>query len=418
MGEQQQQQRADARRRQRRENGQRMHVALVKHAQHDIDRRQRRHDQPGHGGRQLAEGGGGAGKTGLDAGGQTELRHRLLDQRLRLLQRNAVVEVKGDGAGGRLSLMRHRQRRVAAAQSGEGGERHPIAAVVNHIELLQNRRVARVAAVKRHHDVILIQRVIERGDLTLAEGVIEHGVEHLHIDAEARGAIAIDSDHHLLAAGLRVGVDAVELRDRRQRRLYFRRPGAQQIEIVRLQAVLIAGVGAAAADMQILRCHQEHLRAGDMAGFHAQPVGHFGGGGVALVEILQPHEEVGAVARAEHAAAHRGHNALYRRIGLNNVGEYQHFRLHRLKRDVLVGAQRAHQQAGVLIGKEALLHHAVKKQIEQHGKRQAEHRELLMAHHPVQPARIGGQQRVEPVLDKLIDRMRPGGDPRPALQQP
>ena len=60
---------ADARRRQRRENGDRVNVALIEHAEHDVDGDERRQDQPRLAGQRFGEFGGIAGEQADDAAG-------------------------------------------------------------------------------------------------------------------------------------------------------------------------------------------------------------------------------------------------------------------------------------------------------------------------------------------------------------
>ena len=63
---------ADAGRRQRRENGDRVDVALVEHAEHDVDRDDRRQDQPGLAGQRFGELGRIAGIDADDAAGHAD----------------------------------------------------------------------------------------------------------------------------------------------------------------------------------------------------------------------------------------------------------------------------------------------------------------------------------------------------------
>ncbi len=74
-------QRAEARRRQRRDDGERVRQALVQHAEHDIDRDQRRQDQQRLRAHRLLEGLHVAGEVGVDRVGHVQLGHRLLDSR-------------------------------------------------------------------------------------------------------------------------------------------------------------------------------------------------------------------------------------------------------------------------------------------------------------------------------------------------
>ncbi len=75
----QRQQRAHARRRQRREDGQRVDVALVQHAQHDIDRGDRRQDQDHLRVQRLLEHLRGAGEGAAHRRRHAELGHRAVD---------------------------------------------------------------------------------------------------------------------------------------------------------------------------------------------------------------------------------------------------------------------------------------------------------------------------------------------------
>ena len=68
------QQRADAGRRQRRENRDRMNVALVEHAEHDVDGEQRGQDQDRLVRERILEGLRGALETAVDARRQPDLR--------------------------------------------------------------------------------------------------------------------------------------------------------------------------------------------------------------------------------------------------------------------------------------------------------------------------------------------------------
>ena len=76
-----------------------------------------------------------------------------------------------------------------------------------YVDLLQELRILPEARRRFHHHVILIERRIHGGDLALAKGVVQHVVDQLRRDAEARGRIAIVLNHGLQAAILLIGVD-------------------------------------------------------------------------------------------------------------------------------------------------------------------------------------------------------------------
>ena len=102
-----------------------MRQALVQHAEHDIDRDQRRQDQQ----RLRADAVRWkalhvAGEVGADDVGHVHFRHRLLDGGGRLLERHAGRQIVGDGHRGELALVVDDQRRDAALDMRDRGERH------------------------------------------------------------------------------------------------------------------------------------------------------------------------------------------------------------------------------------------------------------------------------------------------------
>nr|GFD54761.1 hypothetical protein [Tanacetum cinerariifolium] len=94
---------------------------------------------------------------------------------------------------------------------------------------------------------------------------VEQGVDVGDADAQAAGGGAVDVQLDLLAAGLRVGVQAGDLGQGAQRRLDLGRPFAQHAEVVGAQAELVGGVGRAAPDADVFGRLHEHLHAGGVA---------------------------------------------------------------------------------------------------------------------------------------------------------
>ena len=76
----QRQHRAGARRRQRRQNRQRMDQALVEHAEHDVDRRERRGDQPRLVGERLLEHPRGSLESTVKADRHADVARRTIDR--------------------------------------------------------------------------------------------------------------------------------------------------------------------------------------------------------------------------------------------------------------------------------------------------------------------------------------------------
>ena len=87
-----------------------------------------------------------------------------------------------------------------------------IAARGADIDILQDRGVLPIARRDLHHDVILVDRAVDRRDLALAEGVVERIVDLARRQAETRGGVAIDHDIRLQASLLLVGTDVGERR--------------------------------------------------------------------------------------------------------------------------------------------------------------------------------------------------------------
>ena len=74
----------------------------------------------------------------------------------------------------------------------------------------EHRRVLPVARRDLHHHVILVERVVDRRHLALAEGVVERVVDRRDAEAEPRGRGAVDRHVGLEAALLLVGIDVLE----------------------------------------------------------------------------------------------------------------------------------------------------------------------------------------------------------------
>src|SRR5262249_19183322 len=65
------------------------------------------------------------------------------------------------------------ERRVRGGIMGEGTERHQRAARRPHIDMLQAIGVLQEGRPHFQHHMVLIQRLVHRGDLALAKGIVE-----------------------------------------------------------------------------------------------------------------------------------------------------------------------------------------------------------------------------------------------------
>ena len=71
-----------------------------------------------------------------------------------------------------------------------------------NIDLVQRARILPVARRDLHDDVILVERIVDGRDLTLAEGVIERVVDRAERQSKPHRGVAIDREVGLEAAHL------------------------------------------------------------------------------------------------------------------------------------------------------------------------------------------------------------------------
>ena len=93
----------------------------------------------------------------------------------------------------------------------DGGERDLRAGGGLDVDVAERVGVVLVILRDLHDDVVLVELLIHGGDLALAEGVGERGVDGESGDAEARGGVAVDDEIGLEALVLLVGGDVAEL---------------------------------------------------------------------------------------------------------------------------------------------------------------------------------------------------------------
>ena len=122
------------------------------------------------------------------------------------------------------------------------------------------------AGLHLHDHEVLVQAGVELRDRPLPEGVVQHRVDRRRIDAQARGAVAVDLQRELRRRGLLVARQVGDLRQLRQRVLDDRRPLVELGRVDIRERVLILRRGQAAADIDVLhRLHEQpdaHHRAG------------------------------------------------------------------------------------------------------------------------------------------------------------
>src|SRR5262245_31127140 len=172
-----------------------MHEAFVENAEHDVDRDDRRQNQPGLPGQRARELIGIAGVATNHRGGHAYLLLRLADGGYRIAERSTVREIEADGDGGELVLVKDGERCRPALDLGNRAQWHLSAARTWYV---QPRQRVGIVLVLRHglqHHAILVRLGVNGGDLPLAEGVVERVIDRLHGNAKSTGHLAVDAYH-------------------------------------------------------------------------------------------------------------------------------------------------------------------------------------------------------------------------------
>ena len=319
--QQQRQQRAHARRRQAREDGDGVDVALIEHAQDDVD-----DDDGGQDQERLALERGlelrrAAGEGRHDGIGQADFLLRGLDRLDRRAQRTARPQVEGERHRRELALVDDGQRGGADLDFGKGAQRHHLAGAGLDVDLVQGLRRELVLRLDLQHDAVLVELGEDGRDLALAEGVVERVVNGLGEHVQARGPLAVHLDADLQAAGLLVGGDIRQLRPVAQHVQQLGRPFRQFRHVGVGQRVLVLGAADAAVDLHVLGRLHEEGNALDRVGGGAQAGDDLVGAGLAAVAGLEVDVEAAGVDGGVHAAgADKGGHAHHVRVAPHNLG--------------------------------------------------------------------------------------------------
>ena len=185
-----------------------------------------------------------------------------LDRVDRLPERSIGRKIEAQRDGGKLRLIGDRQRRRRALQLGDGRDRHLRAADARHVEFRQHRRIALEFGQRFQHHAVLVRLTVDRGNLALAECVVQRVVDGLHRDAELTGTLAIDGDRCAQAAFLLLRRDVAEQRIALQLRNQLLRPVVQVGAIGAGQRVLILRPAEARRNLDVLHRLKEHPHPG------------------------------------------------------------------------------------------------------------------------------------------------------------
>ena len=221
------------------------------------------------------------------------------------------------------------RRRYGATDSGIGAERGigllgcDLRGAGNALsarkpDIGQRLRLAGKAGVGLHHDVILVQSLIDIGDLALAKGIIQRVVYGVHGHAKARGRVAVNGDIGIGAAVLLVDIHVGNFGGLGLQCFHHAITGGFELfGATGLQDILVSAGGLASASLQVLHRVQEQRYAPHAGQLGAQAGDHIidAIAGVARGQ----HDEHKTTARA--ATAGKRHLVLHRRVCLDDLDQ-------------------------------------------------------------------------------------------------
>ena len=376
-----------------------MDQALVEDPEHDIERDQRREDQPGlvvqgglEGSRRPLEG-------PVDAGGHSDPVEGILHRGGRIRKGHIRRKVERNGRGRELALVVYAKRRVRRPKSAERRQRHLLSTGGAHINIVERFGTLPEFRRRLHYHPVLIQRVVDRRYLPLPEQVIERGVDHSRRNAQPGGRVTVDDKRRLDALVFLIRIHIDEFGQLAERPPHPRFPGPQLLEIVGLKRELVLRICRPPAHANVLHRHQEQAGAGFADEFATQPAHHLIGRNFPFLERFEGHEHERAVALAPARVRDHGFD---RRILTHDGDEVGHLEAHRLERNPLVRLDIAHQPAGVLLREEALGNDRIKVKIEADRRSQQHQHDEPVPQRPPEGDLVGAQHRRKGALARPV----------------
>ncbi len=258
------QRRADAGRGQRRQNREGMDQAFVEDAEHDVDRDDRRQNEPRLALQRFRE----FGRVAVEGSGhrrrQVDGLLRRVDRRKRVAERGVGCQIEADRDSRELILMADRERRRLELHRRDGGQQNLCPGCASRdVEAAQARRVAAIFGCRFEHDTVLVGLRVNGRDLALSKGVAQRIVDGLHRDAETSGRDAIDGHPGDEAAVDFLRGDIPERRRGLQCIGHLFRPLGHFSHVRARKRVLIAGAARLRRDLNILDGLEVDDRAGN-----------------------------------------------------------------------------------------------------------------------------------------------------------
>ena len=209
-----------------------MDVALVQHAEHDVDRDQRGQDQDGLVGERVWNACAVPMKLPWTVAGMPISLSAASICVDRVAQRDAGRKIERERDGRKLSLVVDRERACSSARNWANALSGTSAPGGAHVDATCSvSGILLILRVHFHHDVILIQRRVHGGHLALAEGIVERIVDQLRRDAEARGGVAVDRPGACRPLILLVAVDVANVGKGSQLLEQARRPALKSARL-------------------------------------------------------------------------------------------------------------------------------------------------------------------------------------------
>src|SRR5215813_7555090 len=172
-----------------------------------------------------------------------------------------------------------------------------------------------------HDDVILIELRVNRGDLALAEGVVESIVNVSWENAEPGCGVAVNDDVQQQAAGKTIVCNIAQLRKILQTFLESWNPGVQLFSVDVFQTVLKLRAADAVFNGQVLHRLHEKRDAIDFVELWLEAADHLAGINFAFGERLQIHLNAAGVERRVCAVnSDEGRKAIDGGIFQNDIG--------------------------------------------------------------------------------------------------
>jgi hypothetical protein len=222
------------------------------------------------------------------------------------------------------------------------------------------------------------------------------------LNAKAGGGVAIDRQCQGVAAGLLIGRNVSELRQRFQLAKDLGSPLVEFVQIRVLQRILVKCPCRPPTNVDVLRRLQEQRSPLHFHELRPQPVDDLHRARAALIAQLQGYKEPTIVLRLLAGCAGIQADRRHIRVGRHDRGQRQLVALHLGKRHVLCGLRGTENEAGVLLWKKSLWNDH--EQIDRKRDRADEHQERdeAMAQRHVEAAPVTREHHVKSPLRKEV----------------